>query len=67
MSIEDDTSNRRAPEERNVYSISVNQYPQAPAERHVSEILAVRITREKADNALENVLTRLGLNGEGLQ
>ena len=39
--------------------------------RPVSEILAdlteARITREKADNALENVLTRLGLNVEGLQ
>ena len=36
--------------------------------RPVSEILAdlteARITREKADNALEDVLTRLGLNGE---
>ena len=39
--------------------------------RPVSEILAdlteARITREKADNALEDVLTRLGLNVEGLQ
>ena len=38
--------------------------------RPVSEILAdlteARVTREKADNALEDVLTRLGLNGEGL-
>ena len=37
--------------------------------RPVSEILAdlteARIAREKADNALEDVLTRLGLNGEG--
>ena len=37
--------------------------------RPVSEILAdlteARIDREKADNALEDVLTRLGLNGEG--
>ena len=30
MSIEGDTSNLRAPEERNVYSTSVNQFPQAP-------------------------------------
>ena len=39
--------------------------------RPVSEILAdlteARIAREKADNALEDVLTRLGFNGEGLQ
>ena len=39
--------------------------------RPVSEILAdltgARIAREKADNALEDVLTRVGLNGEGLQ
>ena len=39
--------------------------------RPVSEILAdlteARIAREKADNTLEDVLTRLGLNGEGLQ
>ena len=38
--------------------------------RPVSEILAdlteARIAREKADKALEDVLTRLGLNGEGL-
>ena len=38
--------------------------------RPVSEILTdlteARIIREKADNALEDVLTRLGLNGEGL-
>ena len=38
--------------------------------RPISEILAdlteARITREKADNALEDVLTRLGLNGEVL-
>ena len=38
--------------------------------RPISDILAdlteARITREKADNALEDVLTRLGLNGEGL-
>ena len=38
--------------------------------RPVSEILAdlteARITREKADNALEDVLTRLGLNGGGM-
>ena len=38
--------------------------------RPVSEILAdlteARIAREKADKTLENVLTRLGLNGEGL-
>ena len=36
--------------------------------RPISEILAdlteARITREKADNALEDILTRLGLNGE---
>ena len=38
--------------------------PKAPAGRHVSEILAVRITHEKADNALEDVLTQLGLNGK---
>ena len=39
--------------------------------RPVSEILAdlteARIAREKADKTLEDVLTRLGLNGEGLQ
>ena len=39
--------------------------------RPVPEILAdlteTRITREKADKALEDVLTRLGLNGGGLQ
>ena len=39
--------------------------------RPVSEILAdlteVRIARKKADKTLEDVLTRLGLNGEGLQ
>ena len=39
--------------------------------RPISEILAdlteARIAREKADNALEDVLTRLGLNGEGLR
>ncbi|MDE0187279.1 MAG: class I SAM-dependent DNA methyltransferase [Candidatus Poribacteria bacterium] len=39
--------------------------------RPVDEILAdlteARIAREKADRALEEVLTRLGLNGEGLQ
>ena len=38
--------------------------------RPVSEILAdltgARIAREKADKTLEDVLTRLGLNGEGL-
>jgi type I restriction enzyme M protein len=38
--------------------------------RPISEILAdlteARITREKADKTLENVLTLLGLNGEGL-
>ena len=38
--------------------------------RPVSEILAdlteARIAREKANNALENVLTRLGINGEEL-
>ena len=38
--------------------------------RPISEILAdlteVRIARENADNALEDVLTRLGINEEGL-
>ena len=37
--------------------------------RPVNEILAdlaeARITREKADKTLEDVLIRLGLNGEG--
>ena len=64
MSIEGDASNRRASEERNVYSNAEALHTQSLAGRHVSEILAARIIHEKADNALEDVLTQLELNGE---
>ena len=56
------------------YNLSPSQFVDVGDQvehRPVSEILAdlteARIAREKADNALEDVLTRLGLNGEGLQ
>ena len=46
-----------------------NPKTKAPAGRHISEILAdptdARITRKKANNVLEDILTQLGLNGEG--
>ena len=55
------------------YNLSPSQFVDVGDEvehRPVSEILAdlteARIAREKADKTLENVLTRLGLNGEGL-
>ena len=41
-----------------------NPNTKAPAGRHASEILAPRITHEKADNTLEDVLKQLELNGE---
>ncbi len=56
------------------YNLSPSQFVDVEDKvehRPVSEILAdlteARITREKADQALEDVLIRLGLNGEGLQ
>ena len=56
------------------YNLSPSQFVDVEDKiehRPVSEILAdlaeARIDREKADNALEDVLTRLALNGEGLQ
>ena len=55
------------------YNLSPSQFVDVSDKvehRPVSEILAdlteARIAREKADKTLENVLTRLGLNGEGL-
>ena len=55
------------------YNLSPSQFVDVGDEvehRPISEILAdlteARIAREKADRMLENVLTRLGLNGEGL-
>ena len=55
------------------YNLSPSQFVDVGDEvehRPISEILAdlteARIAREKADRTLENVLTRLGLNGEGL-
>ena len=56
------------------YNLSPSQFVDVGAKvehRPVSEILAdlmeARITREKADKTLEDVLTRLGLNGERLR
>ena len=44
-----------------------NPNTKAPEGQHASEILTPRITREKADNKLEDVLTRLELNEKGLR
>ena len=56
------------------YNLSPSQFVDVSDKvehRPVSEILAdlteARITREKADKTLEDVLIRLGLSGEGLQ
>ena len=37
-----------------------------PIYQILADLTEARITREKADQALEDALTRLGLNGEGL-
>ena len=44
-----------------------DQVEHRPISEILSDLREARITREKADNALEAVLTRLGLNGEKLQ